>query len=38
METIAAITQFLTVLEANHYAALVLIALALIGRRGPPKR
>jgi hypothetical protein len=36
MEAVQALTQFLTVLEANHFAAMALITLVVLYRR-PPK-
>lgn len=36
METLAAVTKLLVVLNSNHFAAVVLIALFAI-HRGPPK-
>lgn len=38
MQTIEALTQFLTVLNSNHFAALVLLMLVLINNGQPPKR
>jgi len=32
------VSQLLTVLEGNHFAALVLIALIAVGMRRPPRK
>jgi hypothetical protein len=37
METSGVVTQLLLVLNANHFAAVVLIALYAIANRRPPK-
>lgn len=37
MDTLAALGHFLTVLDANHFAAVVLVVLVLISKLGPPK-
>lgn len=37
MNTIEVFTQFVTVLNGNHFAAVVLIALFAINNRRPPK-
>ena len=37
MDKLQIVTEFLAILEANHYAALVLIALAAIVKQWPPK-
>lgn len=37
MDTLTTLGQFLTVLEENHYAAVVLVVLLLITKLGPPK-
>jgi hypothetical protein len=34
---LATLTQFLTVLNGNHFAAVVLIALVAVANRRPPK-
>lgn len=38
MHTIDTLTQFLTVLNSNHFAALVLLMLVSINNGRPPKR
>ncbi|KFI07499.1 hypothetical protein JN27_07775 [Massilia sp. BSC265] len=38
MQTIEVLTQFLTVLNSNHFAAVVLLMLVLINNGHPPKR
>jgi hypothetical protein len=37
MEMLSVMTQFLAVLDANHFAAVALIALLAVARRRPPK-
>lgn len=37
MDTLSALSQFLTVLEEHRYAAVILIVLLLINKLGPPK-
>jgi hypothetical protein len=37
MQTLEALTQFLIVLNDNHFAALALIALVAVARRRRPK-
>ena len=37
MDTMTALSQFLTVLEEHRYGAVVLIVLLLINKLGPPK-
>lgn len=37
MQTIDALTQFLTVLNSNHFAAVVLLMLVLINNGRPPR-
>ncbi len=37
MENVSVLTQFLNVLDSNQFAAVVLIALAAVLNRRPPK-
>jgi hypothetical protein len=37
MDTLAAVTQFLVVLNSNHFAAMALVAIVAIANRRPPK-
>lgn len=37
MEMLVAVTQFLAVLNSNHFAAVALIALVAVANRHPPK-
>jgi hypothetical protein len=37
MEMLGAVSQFLAVLNGNHFAAVVLIALVAVANRHPPK-
>jgi hypothetical protein len=37
METLAAVSQLLALLDGNHFAAVVLIALVAVATRRPPK-